>query len=165
MSKLRIFPASIEYQSIFDNLMNLYLYDFSEFTGEDVNEQGRFTDEYLPLYWVETSRYPFLFRVDDHYAGFAMIRDVQNPDSGIVTHHMAEFFIMKKYRRQRIGWQAAWQLFEHFPGRWHVAQEETNQPAQTFWRNVIGAYTGGNYQEIREQGWNGPIQIFQSKGS
>lgn len=165
MSKLSIIPASIEYQPVFENLMHLYLYDFSEYSNEDVNEQGRFTDEYLPLYWVEASRYPFLFLVDDHYAGFAMIRDTTGSNPGVITHHMAEFFIMKKYRRKKIGWQAAWQLFDRFPGRWHVGQEEANIPAQSFWRKVIGAYTSGNYQEIREQDWNGPIQIFQSKGS
>ncbi len=165
MDKLTVTPASFEEKGIFENLMHLYLYDFSEYTGDDVDDQGRFLDEYLPRYWVEPTRYPFLVRVDGKFAGFVMVRDVIDPDSDEVVHHMAEFFVMKKYRRQKVGWQTANRVFDLFPGRWHVAQEEKNLPAQQFWRKVINAYTQGKYQEIQDAGWNGPIQAFQSPGA
>jgi predicted acetyltransferase len=70
---------------------------------------------------------------------------------------MAEFFVMKKYRQRGVGRKIAYQLFDRFHGVWKIAQIEENMPAQAFWRKVISEYTNGNYEEIRELGWNGPI--------
>ena len=67
---------------------------------------------------------------------------------------------MKKYRKEGIGKQAAFYLFDLFPGTWEVAELETNLPAQIFWRKVISEYTDNNYLEIRKDNWHGPIQHF-----
>jgi predicted acetyltransferase len=77
---------------------------------------------------------------------------------------MAEFFVMRKYRRRRVGWEAARKLFDRFPGEWWVMQEAENLPAQAFWRRLIGDYTGGMYEEVEQPGGVGPQQIFQSPG-
>ncbi|GGH27102.1 GNAT family N-acetyltransferase [Paenibacillus segetis] len=140
------------------NLLELYKYDFSEFDPEDVNENGRY-DEYMYLdhYWTEEGRHPYFLRVDGLLAGFALIREI-----GTSTYSIAEFFIMKKYRHQGVGEHVATEMFNTFTGVWKVAQMETNKPAQTFWRKTIERYTNNNYQEIREEGWDGPIQIFST---
>jgi predicted acetyltransferase len=80
------------------------------------------------------------------------------------THSMAEFFVMRKYRRGGVGQRAAVELFDRFPGVWSVKQVQSNLPSHSFWRNVIGRYTDGNYEEIREAGWDGPVQTFISGG-
>jgi predicted acetyltransferase len=69
---------------------------------------------------------------------------------------------MKKYRQRGVGRKIAFQLFDRFHGVWKIAQ---NTPAQAFWRKIISEYTNGNYEEIREPGWNGPIQIFRAENN
>jgi len=159
---ITLIPASPAERPILENLMHLYLYDFTEYTGEDADEQGRFTDEHLPKYWVEPNRYPFLVKVNDHPAGFALVRAVPDPISGKLTYHMAEFFIMRKYRRRKIGRHVAFSIFDRFPGHWHVEQEEKNLPAQSFWRKIIGEYTGGRFEEFRQAPHHHPYQVFDA---
>lgn len=160
--EIEILQASLPDKPVLENLMQLYVYDFTEYTGDDADEQGRFTAEHLELYWVEPGRYPFRVAVDGKHAGFVLVRAVTGPQDGQVIHHIAEFFIMKKYRRQHIGQQVAWRIFDRFPGAWHVAEMEENHPAQKFWRCIINQYTGGAYQEVLDPEWKGPIQRFCS---
>jgi predicted acetyltransferase len=160
---IQIIPAKEEHRELMYGLMNLYLYDFSEFTGEDCGEKGGFIDGNLFRYWIEPNRFPFLILVDGKYAGFVLVRDQQRFSENQVTHHIAEFFIMRKYRRMKIGQQAAWTIFDRFRGPWFVAEMEENLPAQAFWRRTIAEYTGGIFQEVRVAEWEGPVQLFNSR--
>ena len=69
---------------------------------------------------------------------------------------------MKKYRKEGIGKQAAFHIFDLFQGVWEVAELETNLPAQKFWRKTISEYTNNEYVEIKRDHWPGPIQRFVS---
>ncbi len=168
MDDMEVVAATLEDRTVFRNLMHLYLYDFSEYTGDDVDENGFFEDEYLDRYWVEPARYPFLVKVEGHYAGFVMVRDMgafEIEGQGTErTYSIAEFFVMKKYRRRGIGKRLAFAIFDRFHGRWWVSQEMPNVPAQQFWRRVIGEYTGGSYTEFVEPREKRPTQVFTSPG-
>ena len=163
MVDIQILPAGEKYRALMVGLMNLYLSDFSIYTGEDCNEKGGFEDGNLFRYWIEPARYPFLILVDNQPAGFILVRDQQAPGEKQVIHHIAEFFVMRKYRRMKVGQRAAWTVFDRFPGQWFVAEMEENLPAQVFWRTIIAEYTSGNYQDTRVEEWEGPVQIFQSR--
>jgi predicted acetyltransferase len=163
MIDFQILPAGVEHRDLLNGLMNLYLYDFSEFTQEDCDEKGSFQDGNLFRYWVEPERFPFLIVVGGNYAGFVLVRDQRNPGETLATHHIAEFFIMRKFRRLQVGKRAAWAIFDRFPGQWFVSEIEENLPAQAFWRQVIAEYTQGNYLDTRVEEWEGPVQIFESK--
>jgi predicted acetyltransferase len=76
---------------------------------------------------------------------------------------MAEFFILRKFRRQRVGERAAVLLFDRFPGRWEVRQRSSNQPATAFWRSAIGRYTRFEEELIDDERWRGPVQRFASR--
>ena len=54
-----------------------------------------------------------------------------------VPHDMAEFFVMRKYRRGGVGTEAARGLFARFPGAWQVRQMRFNPQATVFWRRAI----------------------------
>jgi predicted acetyltransferase len=162
---IQITIAEKSEQPILENLMQLYLYDFSEICGDDCDEQGRFEYEYLPRYWVEPERHPFLIRVDGKHAGFALVRLRTEAPEDPPPHSVAEFFILRKYRRQGVGEQAAFQIFDRFPGPWEVAEIPENVGAIHFWRRIIDTYTGGNYGEIIDPDWKGPVQRFVSSGS
>lgn len=157
---VQIVEAAIEDKPVLRRLLELYLYDFSQFDGCDVDEHGTFGYPYLDHYWTEAGRHPFLIRVDGKWAGFALVRQI---DDEPPRTEMAEFFIMRRYRGQGVGRQVATDLFDRFPGRWRVGQETGNMPAQAFWRDVIGRYTNGRFEEIQVQDWDGPMQTFVAR--
>ena len=154
--------APIEEKEVLQRLMELYLYDFSEFDGADLDDQGAYGYPYLDRYWIEPERVPFLIRVDEMLAGFVLVCEhswLGNPGKMI-----AEFFVMRKYRGRGVGRTAAFTVFDSFPGHWEVSQIAQNQPAQEFWRKVIGEYTHGNYREVMldNADWQGPVQVFDN---
>jgi predicted acetyltransferase len=127
---LVLVPAGKRHSAVLRRLVELYRYDFSELDGSDVGDGGEFGYRYLPAYESEPDRHPFLFQVDGRWAGFALVR--AGP-----PHDMAEFFVMRKYRRRGIGREAAVQVFRRFPGKWTVRQRVYNPAATAFWRRVI----------------------------
>ncbi|WP_025850328.1 GNAT family N-acetyltransferase [Paenibacillus ehimensis] len=151
--------AAVEQKSVVRNLLELYKYDFTEFDPEDVNEHGLFEYPYLDHYWTEEGRHAFLVHVDGKLAGLALIRELGSDER---VYSVAEFFVMKKYRRHGVGREMALALFNRFPGQWEVAQMEENVPAQMFWKRIIDEYTKGSYEEITRDDWEGPIQTFRS---
>lgn len=129
--------------------MQLYLHDFSEFTREDVDANGQYPYAYFDHYFRPNegeSRHALFIRVDGQLAGFALVRQVNARNS------MAEFFVMRKYRRSGVGSAAAREAFARFPGEWKVAELAANLPAQAFWRKVIGSFTHGAYTEETDEG-------------
>jgi predicted acetyltransferase len=71
---VEIKDAPIEQKHVLRQLMQLYLYDFSEIDGSDVSESGEFPYRWLDNYWTESERSPFLVYSDGHIAGFALVR-------------------------------------------------------------------------------------------
>jgi len=151
--------ASREEKYLLRNLMELCQHDYSEFNPEDVNEHGLFGYTYLDHYWTEPERHPFLVRVDSKVAGFVFVRRLDE----VPTHTIAEFFILRKYRRRGIGQIVAYHIFDLFPGKWNVRQETGNLPAQAFWKKAIAHYTNNAYQE--EETEQGPVQEFYTPDS
>lgn len=160
---LEILPASIEDKPLLQRMMELYQYDFSEFEGTDLDAHGSYGYNYLDHYWTEEGRHPFLLRVDGKLAGFALVnRHAILPNS---EWSMAEFFIMRKYRRQGIGKRVARHIFDQFRGRWEVAQIASNPKAHQFWRKVIEEYAGGKFEEVvlDDERWKGTVQAFDNE--
>lgn len=152
--QIEIVSARAEDKSVLRHLMELCQHDYSEFNGKDVNDHGLFDSPYLDYYWTESGRHPFLVRVEGKLAGFVLVRRLEL-DEAESLWQMAEFFILRKYRRQGIGQEVAYRMFDRFEGRWEVTQEEGNLPAQQFWQRVISDYPKGNhhisaYQVTRE---------------
>ncbi len=160
--KIEVSPASIDDKSLIRRMMELYQYDFSEFENSDLDSNGCFGYSYLDHYWKEKDRHPFIVRVDGKLAGFVLVnRHTYLPEN---EWAIAEFFIMRKYRRQGIGKAAAFCIFDLFRGKWEVQEIEANIPAQRFWRKVIAEYTGGRYREagLNNDLWKGPVQYFDN---
>lgn len=65
---------------------------------------------------------------------------------------MAEFFIVRVHRRRGFGAQAVRLILDRFTGRWLISELLRNAAAVHFWRRVVGAYTGGAYQEAIADG-------------
>jgi predicted acetyltransferase len=161
---LEMQTAHIADKPVLRNLLQLCLHDYSEFNGEEVNEHGIFNYGYLDYYWTERGRYAFLARVDGKLAGFVLVCQL-DPDQA--NYHIAEFFILRKYRGHGLGRQVAFWVFDHFPGEWMVSQETCNLQAQAFWRKIIADYTAGAFTDgFRDDAdWRGPTQFFHSPPS
>ena len=130
------------------NLIPLYIHDLSAFTDFDVEDDGTFrAPTSFAAYWEHADRHPFLLRADGKIAGFALIRQMETAP---LTFDMGEFFILRRYRRLGVGRVAACALFDRFKARWDVRELVENLPAQSFWRRIIGDYTGGDFEETRD---------------
>jgi predicted acetyltransferase len=156
---------------VLDRLLQLYLHDFSEFApigsphGE-VGAEGRFTYPRVESYWQEIGHIPLLIRADDHLAGFALVNQwsaLERP----LEHSVAEFFVLRKYRRARVGTRAALLIFRRYPGRWEVPVAWYNPPALAFWRSVTEEAAPGEVEELAGNGkrWAGPVLRFATRPS
>jgi predicted acetyltransferase len=78
---------------------------------------------------------------------------------------VAEFFVMRKYRRKGIGAACAAQAFDLFPRRWEVRQLAANAAATAFWRRAIHRYSDGRFEEalLDDERWRGPVQSFTAR--
>lgn len=141
----KIMKANSKEMDLLQNLLQFYIYDFSEFIDIDVEENGEFSEYPLSKYFTEPDHFPYLLSVEGKYAGFVLVRFIQEERKSYFS--IAEFFIMKKYRRAGIGTFVAQEIFQLHNGSWEVFQMSKNIPAHVFWRKVINDFTGGNYSE------------------
>lgn len=137
---------SVDEKHLLIQLMELYNYEFSVYSNDDINEYGYYGYGHIDDYWNEEGRFPYLIRVDNKIAGFALICphcDYRKEDD---ARCFGEFFIMLKYRRKGIGFKVATQLFDKHRGLWEVCYWKNNLPAGRFWKRVVEKYTNGNYR-------------------
>jgi predicted acetyltransferase len=112
-------------------LLELNAYEFSAIDGQDIGPDGEYGYPYLDHYWSEADdRAAFLFQVDGHLAGFALVR-VGKP------HQVAEFLVLPKYRRHGLGTEAARQVLSRFQGEWVTHEVARNEAGAAFWRRAI----------------------------
>jgi predicted acetyltransferase len=149
---IEIVDAAEAQRDVLRHLGELYQYDFSEFDGEDVGDDGRYGFEHLERCWIEPDRVPLLVRVDGHWAGFVLVH------TG-TPHDIAEFFVMRKFRRSGVGTYVARAVFARFPGDWQVRQVRQNPRASEFWRRAIPV----PFEEDANE--EGPVQQFSVEGS
>ena len=126
------------------NLLELYIHDLSAaFPEIELGADGRFGYRPLALYWSQPDRrFAFLIRCDDRIAGFALVTRGSPATDDPDVFDVAEFFILRRYRRAGVGRQAAEQLWTRQPGRWIVRVFEGNSGAVSFWSHVIEGFTG-----------------------
>ncbi len=138
-------------------LLQYSLYEESENDLREVNEEGIFEYKYFDLYFTEDDRDAYFIKEVDtnKILGFAMVNTyMQIFNNG---HCIAEFMIMPKYRRNKIGSTIAILLFDMYRGNWEVSPSDNSEKAYSFWKNVIEEYTN-NYYEFKDG-----IFIFRSE--
>lgn len=135
--KVEIIRVKEEERLILSHLIELYEYDFSDFEGTDVNSLGLYGYTYLDYYWTEPRRFPYFIKVNGKLAGFAMVCDHCYVSQDKSTLFMSEFFVMKKYRGQGVGKQAAINVLKQHPGKWELTVHPSNSISHQFWNRVI----------------------------
>lgn len=149
-SKVSLIATTIDKWALLEKLLQLYAYDFSEFTGDEINGCGDYGfGRLLRHYWNGKNPDPFVIKIGNNIAGFVMVRIIQKDD--VEYHSVAEFFILRKYRRSGLGKRSAQTVFKMFPGKWYVDIIQSNIPACTFWERVISEYTEGKYTHTTDK--------------
>ncbi|MDR0269787.1 GNAT family N-acetyltransferase [Paenibacillus sp.] len=160
---VEIIKVREDQKSILKQLIELYEYDFSEFNEADINQYGFYDYKYFDHYWTEENRQAYFVKVSGQYAGFVLVNDhcylVHNNSRAI-----AEFFIMRKYRRKGIGKVVSKLIFDTHRGYWEVLQHGNNPISKEFWESAIRNYTHGDYsiQDVKTEYWEGQGIIFKN---
>ncbi len=157
--KFDVIQVNQKHREVLDNLMQFYIYDFSEFLKFDVEEDGKYSPYPLEDYFKEENhQFAYVIKQEEKYIGFALVHLIEFLE--LQHYSIAEFFILKKYRREGIGKAVAADIFNRHKGPWEVHQIESNQAAQVFWKKAINEYTKGQFEERIENGKR--IQTFVS---
>ncbi|MCE7010555.1 GNAT family N-acetyltransferase [Kibdelosporangium philippinense] len=127
-------PVAEPDKPVLANLVQLYLYDFSEIRDDlKLSPHGTFIYRYLDTYFTEPDREAYFIMADAELAGFAMVRSDVDDDG---SWNVAEFFVARQYRRRGVATEAARSLFALHPGEWTLTFDHANKPAVVFWRSV-----------------------------
>lgn len=132
--EVRIVPAGEEDRATVARLLQLYLYDFAALYGFPVGRDGLYEYDHLDRFW----QHPYLIFADKELAGFALVIDGCPITDDARAHFMAEFFVLRPYRRRGVGRAAVDVLFARHPGLWHIGVLPDNAPAFSFWTVALG---------------------------
>ncbi|MDR1690124.1 MAG: GNAT family N-acetyltransferase [Clostridiales bacterium] len=135
-------------KEILRNLLEKFLYEFSQYDGRGVNKLGLCGYNYLDFYWTEQNRWAYLIEVDGWLAGFALVYDYPETGDRETNFSLAEFFVIHKYRRLGVGKQAFFSVLDKHRGKWQLKRHPRNIIAARFWDKVISEYTHGNFELI-----------------
>jgi len=154
--------ATPDMAPMLSNLLELYVHDLSEIFPVALGPEGRFGYEKLPLYWAEPAvRHAFLIRQGRHVAGFAFATRGSPATDDPEDLDVAEFFVLRGYRRSGVGRQAAMALWDSMPGHWVVRVAEANRAGLPFWSEVIRSYTSGDFVESARPGDSQAWRVFR----
>lgn len=152
-SSVIVEAARSEQRELLAHLLQLYLHDLSAVEGWEVDESGSFGDDDLDGCWTDDRRHPFVIRADGQVAGFAIVDQGSDVTTDPSVFDMAEFFVLRRWRRRGVGREAARQLLALFPGRWEVRPFPGYPPGEEFWRRVchelaIDDVVSGTYYRV-----------------
>jgi len=134
---ISLVPATDAHKPVIANLMQLYLYDMTESMPFPVGPDGRFEYDFFDRFW----RFPYLIHSGEEIAGFAFVIDECPLTDTAPCWFMAEFFILKAYRRHGAGRAALAAILQRHPGDWHIGVPHANVPAQAFWGRALTVHS------------------------
>ncbi|MGH6988000.1 MAG: GNAT family N-acetyltransferase [Caulobacteraceae bacterium] len=148
---VELVEAPIGQLAVMQRMGSYYVYDISEFVGGEPGwefpDAGAYECEDFRPYFEDPKANPFFIRVEGELAGFAIVN--QRGAEPEVDFNMAQFFVLRKFKRKGVGRWAAEACFTRFPGLWDVMVLPKNAGAQAFWSRTIDRFTGGVFDERR----------------
>jgi predicted acetyltransferase len=147
---------------LLSNLLELYIHDLSAaFPNVELGPDGRFGYPQLERYGAEPDRRSsLLIRCCGRLAGFALVTRGSPATEDPEVFDVAEFFVLRSYRRSGVGRRAAFLLWNRLPGRWIVRVSEGNPGALPFWSGVIAEFSRGAYTESTRPGSPHAWRVF-----
>lgn len=152
---LSLIPIPPENKEVLADLLIEYQ---KELLGKDAPRKYK----YLDTYWGSEDRLPFFIVLDGKRIGFVLV----NKHTLIMKNarSIAEFYVIKEFRKRGVGKETAIKIFDMYPGNWELREMEHNLYAQNYWRKIVNDYTNGNYSEevLNNELWKGPVQMFDN---
>ena len=115
---------------------------------------GKFSDDFgdrqpelMARWFADDSSHPLVILRDEQAVGFALVSRPMMKRADGADFRLSEFYVARDVRRLGVGREAAELIFNRFNGRWEITETLRNQGAVSFWREVVGAYTRGEYRE------------------
>jgi len=133
--------ADIKDKPLIYSMLQKYLRDLTQFETIPLTESGEYEYRYLKYYWMENTRFPYLFYCGEDVAGFALIRKEEQLFS------MAEFTILPNFRRKGLGILYAGNVIHKHPGKWHIEYNVYNTAGKKFWNKLIPGMVGAHFQK------------------
>lgn len=166
MSSITVLPAQPEERQLVTNLLQFYLHDFSEMEALETNEEGLFTWEGFDDFWTQPEHYIFLARCENRVVGFAFIKRGSHHEKADrydeLLIDMVEFFVLRRYRRQAVGYAMALHCFSAFPGRWQVRVVANNPGAIQFWQKAVADFSKDRFEVFHLEKFPEVIYYFES---
>jgi predicted acetyltransferase len=75
-------------------------------------------------------------------AGFVLVKRGSEVSGDEDVWDVAEFFIVRGYRRRGLGMKVAHEVWRMYPGRWEARVMESNHSAKEFWERTINRFIG-----------------------
>lgn len=148
-SEIKLIPAAFTDYPVIQNMGRFYVYDMSEHMGWSIPDDGLYECIDFKKYWKTDDAYPFLIRYCNELVGFVIV-DKKGSDKTI-DFNMAQFFILRKFKKKGIGEYVARLCFNQFKGIWEVMVIPGNEAAYRFWRSIITKYTHNNFTEYTRE--------------
>ena len=149
--------VKIEDKDILYRLLQYSLFEESITDQNEMNNEAIFEYKWFDSYFQDNNREAYFIKEQEtnKILGFAMVNQyMQKSKDG---HSIAEFMIVPKYRRLKIGKRVAIELFNMHKGNWEVKPSYGSVVALAFWKSVLDEYTQND--NTFEDG----IFIFESK--
>lgn len=149
--------VKIEDKDILYRLLQYSLFEESSTDLNEMNDEAIFEYKWFDNYFQDDNREAYFIKEENSnkIIGFAMINQYMQKNKD--GHSIAEFMIIPKYRRLKIGKRVAVELFDMHKGIWEVEPSYGSKSAFLFWKSVIDEYTKND--NTFEDG----IFVFQSK--
>lgn len=142
--KIKLTRVHEKEKHVLFRLLQYSLFEESISDQNEMNQEALFEYKWFEHYFTDDDRDAYFIREEetDKLLGFVMINTyVQKCDRG---HSIAEFMVVPKYRRNKIGKRVAIECFKKYSGNWEVSPSYGSESALRFWENVINEYTEGN---------------------
>jgi len=136
-----LLPAQRSDEPALADMLHLYAREFSAFHPVEFGADGRFVYRDLPNYWADPGKHAFLIKSDVKTAGFALVQQASSVTGGDLVWEIAEFFVLRKFRRRGVGMEAAHRIWRRLPGLWQVRVLEANHAAVHFWHQAVLRFT------------------------
>ena len=126
----------------------IHLYDFSQYSLVDVDEDGNYGFPALDEYFNNEYNLAFFVRIENKIAGFVLINNHSFDPNKKIDFSITEMTLLYKYRQRGNGRKVLISLFNMLKGKWQVRYYPGNKTSAYFWQNVIRDYTNDNYELV-----------------
>ena len=131
--EVHLVAADDAQKPVFQNLIQLYLYDMATQSEFPLDAMGRYEYDCLDRFW----EHPYLVKRNGVIVGFCLVISHCPIRERTPCWFIAEFCILRPYQRSGVGRAALNSVLEKHPGDWEISWGTDNEPANGFWRAVL----------------------------